>query len=51
VLEAMKLEHPVRAPFAGRIVAVECREGQQVAAGDLLLELIAGTAPAELGAG
>jgi acetyl/propionyl-CoA carboxylase alpha subunit len=42
VLEAMKMEHPVRAPFAGRVVRVECREGQQVAAGDLLLELAAG---------
>jgi acetyl/propionyl-CoA carboxylase alpha subunit len=46
VLEAMKMEHPVRAPFAGRVLAVECREGQQVAAGDLLLELVAGTGPA-----
>ena len=42
VLEAMKMEHPVWAPFAGRIVRVDCREGQQVAAGDLLLELDAG---------
>ena len=38
----MKMEHPVRAPFAGRIVRVDCREGQQVAAGDLLIELAAG---------
>jgi biotin carboxyl carrier protein len=44
VLEAMKMEHPVWAPFAGRIVTVECREGQQVSAGDLLIELAAGTA-------
>jgi acetyl/propionyl-CoA carboxylase alpha subunit len=42
VLEAMKMEHPVWAPFAGRIVHVECRAGQQVAAGDLLMELSAG---------
>jgi acetyl/propionyl-CoA carboxylase alpha subunit len=42
VLEAMKMEHPVWAPFAGRVVAVECREGQQVSAGDLLMELAAG---------
>ena len=34
VLEAMKMEHPVWAPFAGRVVHVACREGQQVAAGD-----------------
>jgi 3-methylcrotonyl-CoA carboxylase alpha subunit len=45
VLEAMKMEHPVWAPFAGRIVSVECHVGQQVAAGDLLLELAAATAP------
>jgi len=45
VLEAMKMEHPVWAPYAGRIVAVECREGQQVSAGDVLLELAAATAP------
>ena len=41
VLEAMKMEHPVWAPFAGRIVHVACRQGQQVAAGDLLVELAA----------
>ena len=41
VLEAMKMEHPVWAPFAGRVAHVACREGQQVAAGDLLLELAA----------
>jgi acetyl/propionyl-CoA carboxylase alpha subunit len=45
VLEAMKMEHPLWAPFAGRVVRVDCREGQQVAAGDLLLELAAGSAP------
>jgi 3-methylcrotonyl-CoA carboxylase alpha subunit len=45
VLEAMKMEHPVWAPYAGRIVAVECREGQQVSAGDVLLELAAAKAP------
>ena len=44
VLEAMKMEHPVWAPFAGRVAHVACREGQQVAAGDLLLELAAGGA-------
>jgi 3-methylcrotonyl-CoA carboxylase alpha subunit len=44
VLEAMKMEHPVWAPFAGRVARVACREGDQVAAGDLLLELAAGAA-------
>jgi acetyl/propionyl-CoA carboxylase alpha subunit len=43
VLEAMKMEHPVWAPFAGRVAHLACREGQQVAAGDLLIELAAGT--------
>ncbi len=43
VLEAMKMEHPVWAPFAGRIAHVACREGQQVAAGELLVELAAET--------
>ena len=42
VLEAMKMEHPVWAPFAGRVARVACRDGQQVAAGELLLELDAG---------
>jgi len=41
VLEAMKMEHPVWAPFAGRIVHVACRQGQQVSAGELLVELAA----------
>ena len=41
VLEAMKMEHPVWAPFAGRIAHVACRAGQQVAAGELLLEVAA----------
>ncbi|MDX6541751.1 MAG: propionyl-CoA carboxylase alpha chain [Gaiellales bacterium] len=43
VLEAMKMEHPVWAPFAGRVAHVACRAGQQVAAGDLLVELAAET--------
>ena len=41
VLEAMKMEHPVTAPFDGRIGHVACRQGQQVSAGDLLVELAA----------
>jgi biotin carboxyl carrier protein len=41
VLEAMKMEHPVWAPFAGRIVHIACRQGQQVSAGELLVELAA----------
>ena len=41
VLEAMKMEHPVWAPFAGRVTHLACREGQQVSAGELLIELAA----------
>ncbi|HEY3613180.1 MAG TPA: biotin/lipoyl-containing protein, partial [Gaiellales bacterium] len=41
VLEAMKMEHPVWAPFAGRVAHVACRAGQQVSAGELLVELAA----------
>ena len=44
VLEAMKMEHPVWAPFAGRVTHLACRAGQQVAAGELLIELAAGPA-------
>ena len=43
VLEAMKMEHPVWAPFAGRVAHVACQAGQQVSAGDLLVELAAET--------
>jgi acetyl/propionyl-CoA carboxylase alpha subunit len=39
VLEAMKMETPVSAPFAGRVTAVHAEEGASVAAGTLLVEL------------
>jgi biotin carboxyl carrier protein len=39
VLEAMKMETPVSAPFAGRVSAVHVEEGAPVAAGTLLVEL------------
>ncbi|MEO6213893.1 MAG: biotin/lipoyl-containing protein [Vicinamibacterales bacterium] len=39
VLEAMKMELPVRAPAAGIVRAVHCREGQLVQAGVALVEL------------
>ena len=39
VLEAMKMELPVRAPAEGVVRAVNCREGEIVAAGHLLVEL------------
>ena len=36
VLEAMKMQHTVAAPYDGVVTAVDVREGQQVAAGDVL---------------
>ena len=38
VLEAMKMETPVTAPFAGRIETVAVAAGEQVSAGDVLFE-------------
>jgi biotin carboxyl carrier protein len=39
VLEAMKMELPVRAPHDGRIAKVACRPGELVEAGVTLLEI------------
>jgi len=39
VLEAMKMELPVRAPADGRVDAVNCREGELVQPGQPLIEL------------
>ena len=39
VLEAMKMELPIRAPANGRVAAVHCREGELVQADAVLLEL------------
>jgi biotin carboxyl carrier protein len=39
VLEAMKMELPVRAPGDGTVTAVSCREGELVQAGVVLVEL------------
>jgi biotin carboxyl carrier protein len=39
VLEAMKMELPVRAPADGKIARVKCREGELVQAGQELIEL------------
>jgi biotin carboxyl carrier protein len=39
VLEAMKMELPIRAPRAGVIAKVNCREGELVQPGTLLVEL------------
>lgn len=39
VLEAMKMEHPIRAPHAGTVSHVHCREGDLVAEGHVLVSL------------
>jgi 3-methylcrotonyl-CoA carboxylase alpha subunit len=39
VLEAMKMEHSVRAPRAGVIKALHCQEGEMVSEGSALVEL------------
>jgi excisionase family DNA binding protein len=41
VIEAMKMEHAVTSPFAGRVNRVLVREGDQVQRGDLLMEVSA----------
>jgi len=41
VIEAMKMEHAVATPIAGRVSRVLVREGQQVQRGDLLAEVSA----------
>ncbi|WP_332821303.1 ATP-binding protein, partial [Pseudomonas sp.] len=39
VLEAMKMEHSIRAPHAGVVKALYCREGEMVGEGAMLVEL------------
>ncbi|WP_395503357.1 acetyl-CoA carboxylase biotin carboxylase subunit [Ectopseudomonas mendocina] len=39
VLEAMKMEHSIRAPEAGTVKTLYCREGEMVSEGTLLVEL------------
>jgi biotin carboxyl carrier protein len=39
VIEAMKMEHAVVAPTAGRITRLAVSEGQQVQRGDVLAEV------------
>jgi biotin carboxyl carrier protein len=40
VMEAMKMEHAVKAPLAGRITEINCRAEDQVEA-DLVLVVVA----------
>jgi biotin carboxyl carrier protein len=39
MLEAMKMELPIRAPRAGRVKALACREGELVQPGVPLVEM------------
>lgn len=39
ILEAMKMELPVRAPASGRVTAVRCRPGELVQPGVILIEM------------
>src|SRR5688572_23893551 len=39
VLEAMKMELPIRAPEDGKVTAVHCREGELVQSDTMLIEL------------
>jgi 3-methylcrotonyl-CoA carboxylase alpha subunit len=39
ILEAMKMELPVRAPSDGRVTAIHCREGELVQPGLALIEM------------
>jgi len=39
ILESMKMEMPVEAPEAGRVIRIAVSEGQAVEEGDLLVEL------------
>jgi biotin carboxyl carrier protein len=39
IIEAMKMEHRIKAPFAGTVRKIDVKEGEQVELGSLLLEL------------
>jgi biotin carboxyl carrier protein len=41
VLEAMKMEFPIDAPFSGAVVTIAVKQGDTVQEGDLLLEIVA----------
>ena len=40
LLEAMKMELPLKAPMAGRIEAVHCAVGDRVAPGRILVDVV-----------
>ena len=39
ILESMKMEMPLEAPEAGRVVEIRCREAQAVSEGEVLIVL------------
>lgn len=39
IVEAMKMEHDLRAPFDGKVAAVHCQEGAAVQFGDVVAEV------------
>jgi len=39
VVEAMKMEHSLKAPFDGEVEKISCTQGQAVSLGDLLLSI------------
>jgi len=39
ILEAMKMEHRIKAPYAGEVIAVHYQVGQQVPVDAVLLEV------------
>jgi 3-methylcrotonyl-CoA carboxylase alpha subunit len=43
ILEAMKMEHTIRAPHAGIVAAIHYQPGDQVRAAAVLLDVRAGT--------
>jgi biotin carboxyl carrier protein len=45
VVEAMKMETPLLAPFDGLVVGVTCAIGGPVAAGQVVVEVEAGGSP------
>ena len=40
MLEAMKMELPIRAPADGKVAAVHCRDGELVQADAVLVDLV-----------
>jgi 3-methylcrotonyl-CoA carboxylase alpha subunit len=47
IIEAMKMEHRIKSPFAGKVTKVLVKEGEQVELGTLLMELSKGSAKQE----